>query len=76
MLSMAKCLRYSANFAMAASLVKLVAGDLAAEVGRDVRTLPGRTRHLVRRSPYGVAGAATAMGFVAGMLLVKRHRRG
>lgn len=76
MLSMAKFLKYSANLVMAASLVKLVAGDLTAEIRRDLRPLPRRTRHLVRSSPYGVAGAATAMGVIAGVLVAKRqHRR-
>jgi hypothetical protein len=73
---MAKVLRDTANVAAVAGLVKLVAGDLAAEVRRDVGTLPGRTRSVVRRSPYGVAGAATVLGVIAGMMLATRqHRR-
>jgi hypothetical protein len=76
MMSMARFLKYSANVAMAAGLVKWVAGDIAAEMRHDVGNLPGRTRHLVRSSPYGVAGAATAIGVIAGILLAKRqHRR-
>jgi hypothetical protein len=75
-LSLAEVLRYTANVAAVAGLVKLVAGDLAAEVRRDVGTLPVRTRSVVRSSPYGVAGAATVLGVIAGMMLATRqHRR-
>jgi hypothetical protein len=75
-LSLAEVLRYTANVAAVAGLVKLVAGDLAAEVRRDVGTLPDRTRSVVRSSPYGVAGAATVLGVIAGMMLATRqHRR-
>jgi hypothetical protein len=76
MMSMAKLLRYTANAAAVAGLVKLVAGDLAAEVRRDLGTLPVRTRSVVRSSPYGVAGAASVLGVIAGMMLATRqHRR-
>jgi ElaB/YqjD/DUF883 family membrane-anchored ribosome-binding protein len=76
MMSMATVLRNTANVAAVAGLVKLVAGDLAAEVRRDVGTLPDRTRSVVRTSPYGVAGAATVLGVIAGMMLATRqHRR-
>jgi hypothetical protein len=71
-MSMAEVFRYTANVAALAGLVKLVAGDLAAEVRRDVGTLPGR----IRSSPYGVAGAATVLGVIAGrMLATRQHRR-
>jgi len=70
---MAQLLRYTANVTVVAGLVKLVAGDLAAEVRRDVRTLPGRTRSVVRSSPYGAAGAATVLGVIAGMMLATRQ---
>jgi hypothetical protein len=76
---MAEVFRYTANVTVVASLVKLVAGDLAAEVRRDVGTLPGRTRSVVRSSPYAVAGAATVLGVIAGRMLATRqhqhHRR-
>jgi ElaB/YqjD/DUF883 family membrane-anchored ribosome-binding protein len=72
-MSMAQLLRYTANVAAVAGLVKLVAGDLAAEVRRDVGTLPARTRSIVRSSPYGVAGAATVLGVIAGMMLATRQ---
>jgi ElaB/YqjD/DUF883 family membrane-anchored ribosome-binding protein len=75
MLDMAKVLKISANAAAAAILVKSVAGDIGAEVRRDAGTLSGRARDFARRSPYGAAGAATAVGVLAGMLLARRHQR-
>ncbi|HSZ10343.1 MAG TPA: hypothetical protein VK794_17500 [Steroidobacteraceae bacterium] len=75
MLDLSTVLKFSANAAAAASLVNWVAGDIAEEIRRDARTLVGRTRDLARRSPYGAAGAATAIGILAGMLLAKRHHR-
>jgi ElaB/YqjD/DUF883 family membrane-anchored ribosome-binding protein len=74
-MSVATFLKYSANLVMGAALIKWVATDVAAEVRRDVESLQGRTQSAVRRSPYRIAGAVTAMGVVAGVLLA-RHRRG
>jgi hypothetical protein len=60
-MNLATFLRYAANVVMGAILIKLVAGDIAADM---------------RRSPYRVAGAAAAMGAIAGTLLAnRRHRR-
>ena len=64
-MSLATILKYSANILMGAALIKWIAADMAAEVRRDVASL---------RSPYPIAGAATAMGVVAGMLLARRRR--
>jgi ElaB/YqjD/DUF883 family membrane-anchored ribosome-binding protein len=74
-MSVATFLKYSANVMMGAALIKWIATDMAAEVRRDVGGLQGRTESAVRRSPYRIAGAVTAMGVVAGMLLAQ-HRRG
>ncbi|HXI49426.1 MAG TPA: hypothetical protein VNH39_12670 [Steroidobacteraceae bacterium] len=74
-MSVATFLKYSANFFMGAALIKWVAIDVATEVRRDVESLQGRTQSAVRRSPYRIAGAVTAMGVVAGVLLAQ-HRRG
>jgi hypothetical protein len=75
-MSVATLLRYSANVFVGGVLIKLLAGDMAAEVRRDVGTLQSRTHSVVRRSPYRIAGAVTAMGVVAGMLLAQhRHNR-
>jgi hypothetical protein len=61
---MARLLKGTANIFMAGVLVRRVAGDLAVEARKDVV-----------RSPYGAAGAATLLGVLAGVLLVKQHRR-
>jgi hypothetical protein len=75
-MSVATILKYSANVFAGAVLVKWVARDMASEVRRDLGTLQSRTHSVVRRSPYRIAGAATAMGLVAGMLLAQhRHHR-
>jgi ElaB/YqjD/DUF883 family membrane-anchored ribosome-binding protein len=75
-MSVATILRYSANVFVGAALIKLLAGDMAAEVRRDMGSLQSRTDSVVRRSPYRIAGAVTAMGVVTGMLLAQhRHNR-
>jgi ElaB/YqjD/DUF883 family membrane-anchored ribosome-binding protein len=75
-MSVATILKYSANVFVGAALIKLLAGDMAAEVRRDMGTLQNRTHSVVRRSPYRIAGAVTAVGVVAGMLLAQhRHNR-
>jgi ElaB/YqjD/DUF883 family membrane-anchored ribosome-binding protein len=74
-MSVATFLKYLANLLMGAALIKWVATDVAAEVRRDVESLQGRTQSAVRRSPYRIAGAVTAMGVIAGVLLAQ-HRRG
>jgi ElaB/YqjD/DUF883 family membrane-anchored ribosome-binding protein len=72
-MSVATILKYSANLFVGAVLLKLLAGDMAAEVRRDMGTLQGRTDFVARRSPYRTASAVAAMGVVAGMLLA-HHR--
>jgi ElaB/YqjD/DUF883 family membrane-anchored ribosome-binding protein len=74
-MNVATVLRYSANVFVGATLIKLVARDMAAEVRQDARSLQSKTRSAVRRSPYRIAGTVTAMGVVAGMLLAQ-HRHG
>jgi ElaB/YqjD/DUF883 family membrane-anchored ribosome-binding protein len=75
-MSVATFLKYSANLVMGAALIKWLATDMAAEVRRDVESLQGRTRSAVRRSPYRIAGAVTAMGVIAGVLLAQHRRVG
>jgi hypothetical protein len=59
-MSVAAILKHSANLFVGAVLIKLVARDVASEV----------------RPPYRIAGAVTAMGVVAGLLLARhRHNR-
>jgi len=72
-MSVATILKYSANVFVGAALIKLLAGDMAAEVRQDMETLQNRTHSVARRSPYRTAGAVAAMGVVAGVLLA-HHR--
>jgi ElaB/YqjD/DUF883 family membrane-anchored ribosome-binding protein len=72
-LSTTTVLKHAANFIVGLTLVKAVMADLGAELQRDLSGLGSQTRTLVRRSPYGAAGTAAAMGVVAGILLAKRH---
>jgi len=74
-MDMATFLKDSANLVIGATIIKLVAGDLAAEVSKELATLRRQSNAMVSRAPYHVAGAATAMGIVAGMMLAK-HRYG
>jgi hypothetical protein len=64
MLDMAKLLKGTANLFMAGVLCRRVAADLALEARKDAV-----------RSPYGAAGAATLLGVLAGVALVKTRRR-
>lgn len=57
-MNMSSFLKGSANLFVFAGMLKLVAGDLGSEI---------------RRSPYGAAGTAAALGLFAGML-ASRHR--
>lgn len=58
-MNMSSFLKGSANLLMVAGMLRLVAGDLGSEI---------------RRSPYGAAGTAAALGLVAGMLVSRRQR--
>jgi len=59
-MDMARLLKNSANGVMVISLVKLLAGDLAAEL---------------RNSPYPTAGMAAILGAVTGFALARRRSR-
>jgi hypothetical protein len=74
-MNMASFLKVSANLLMGAALIKLLAGDMAAEVRRDVGTLRSRSDARLRASPYRAAAATAAMAAVAGILLAHRRRR-
>lgn len=75
-MNMASFLKRSANLLVGASILKLVAGDLRSELRQDTAVLRSQTNAMIHRSPYRAAGTAAALGAVAGMLLVRRHRRG
>jgi ElaB/YqjD/DUF883 family membrane-anchored ribosome-binding protein len=73
-MNMAKLLKRSANVFMGIAMLKLVAEDLGAEFRHDAALVSARSDALVRRSPYGSAGAAAAVGIAAGMALGLRQR--
>jgi ElaB/YqjD/DUF883 family membrane-anchored ribosome-binding protein len=73
-MNVAKLLKHSANLMMGIAMLKLVAEDLGAEIRHDAALVGARSDALVRRSPYSSAGAAAAMGIVAGMALGLRQR--
>ena len=72
-MSVATFLKAAANLVVGLSLVKLVAADLGAEVRQDAREAGEKAQALIRRSPYGAAGSAAALGLLAGMLLGQRR---
>jgi len=59
---------------MAATMVKLVAGDLTAEVRSDAANLRTRAGSVVKNSPYITACAATVTGIIAGVMIGNRRR--
>jgi ElaB/YqjD/DUF883 family membrane-anchored ribosome-binding protein len=72
-MDMATVLKNSANFLMAASVVKWLAADLNAEIRHDTGRLRDRANRLVQKSPYRAAGLAAMAGALAGIALA--HRR-
>ena len=68
-MNMATLLKGTANLVMALSLVKLVAHDLGEEVRQDAAGVGEKTQALVRRSPYGAAASAAALGLLTGILV-------
>jgi ElaB/YqjD/DUF883 family membrane-anchored ribosome-binding protein len=73
-MDMATFLKRCANLFMAVTVVRLVAGDLSAEVRADAAILKRRVGAALRESPYLAAGAATATGLIAGALIGNRRR--
>jgi hypothetical protein len=59
MVDMKSVLKGCANLLVVMGMLKLVAGDLGAEI---------------RRSPYRAAGTAAALGVFAGVLVSRRQR--
>jgi ElaB/YqjD/DUF883 family membrane-anchored ribosome-binding protein len=73
-MDMAKFLKRAANVFVAATIARLVAGDLAAEARSDIASLKKRANSLVTNSPYAAAGAASVGGVIAGLMLASRRR--
>ena len=59
-MDMTSLLKGSANLLVVMGMLKLVAGDLGAEI---------------RRSPYPAAGTAAALGLFAGIWVSRRQRQ-
>jgi len=74
-MNMATFLKSTANVLMGVSLVKLLAGDLGAEIRHDAAVVGERTRALVQRSRYRAIGSAAALGLLAGIFLGQRRHR-
>ncbi|HEV7358168.1 MAG TPA: hypothetical protein VGN99_09230 [Steroidobacteraceae bacterium] len=74
-MNMATLLKNTANLLMGLSLVKLLAGDLGAEIRHDAAAVGERTQALVQRSRYRAIGSAAALGLLAGIFLDRRRHR-
>jgi ElaB/YqjD/DUF883 family membrane-anchored ribosome-binding protein len=72
---MATFLRSAANILMGLNLVKLLAGDVGAELRHDVAVAGEKTQALVQRSSYRAIGSAAALGLLAGIVLGHRRHR-
>jgi ElaB/YqjD/DUF883 family membrane-anchored ribosome-binding protein len=72
-MDMASLLKRAANFMVAVSILKWVAGDLKLEIRQDAQGLRDRANSLLQKSPYGAAAAAAAAGALTGLALA--HRR-
>jgi len=74
-MDMATFLKNSANFLVAASVVKWLAADLNAEIRHDTGSLRESANRLIQRSPYRAAGLAAAAGALLGIAFAHRRNR-
>jgi ElaB/YqjD/DUF883 family membrane-anchored ribosome-binding protein len=72
-MDMARLLKNTANFMVGVSAVRLLAGDLAAELRQDTAALRAKADSQVRNFPYRAAGVAAGLGALTGLALA--HRR-
>jgi ElaB/YqjD/DUF883 family membrane-anchored ribosome-binding protein len=72
-MDMASLLKRAANFLVAMSILKCVAGDLKLQIRQDTAGLRDRANSLIQKSPYRAAGVAVAAGALTGLALA--HRR-
>ena len=72
-MDMARLLKGSANLLMSVWLMRLVAGDLRRELRQEGHIARQSAEILVRRAPYGAAGAAAVLGMLAGVLIGQRN---
>jgi ElaB/YqjD/DUF883 family membrane-anchored ribosome-binding protein len=73
--NMATLLRNAANVLMGLNLVKLLAGDVGAEIRHDAAVVGEKTQALVERSSYRAIGSAAAIGLLAGIFFAHRRHR-
>jgi ElaB/YqjD/DUF883 family membrane-anchored ribosome-binding protein len=69
----ARFLKHSANLLIGLRLMRAVAGDLRNELRQDSHKARQSAEMLVRRAPYGAAGAAALLGLLTGVLIGNRH---
>jgi ElaB/YqjD/DUF883 family membrane-anchored ribosome-binding protein len=72
-MDMARFLKGSANLVMSVWLLRLVAGDLGRELRQEGQIARRSAETLVRRAPYGAAGAAAVLGMLIGVLIGQRN---
>jgi ElaB/YqjD/DUF883 family membrane-anchored ribosome-binding protein len=72
-MDMARLLKNTANCVVGVSVVRMLAGDLAAELRHDTAVLRATANSQVRNFPYRAAGMAAGLGALTGMVLA--HRR-
>lgn len=73
-MDMAELLKRSANVLVGVSMLKLIADDLRVEIRHDAVEVGARSKAALERSPYRAAGAAAALGLMAGWMI--GHRLG
>jgi ElaB/YqjD/DUF883 family membrane-anchored ribosome-binding protein len=69
----ARLLKNSANLLVGASLIKLLAVDLAVRARQDVSNARHTTNAFVEEYPYRAASVAAAVGFLGGWLFLGRR---
>jgi ElaB/YqjD/DUF883 family membrane-anchored ribosome-binding protein len=74
-MDMARLLKNTANIIVSVSVVRLLAGDLAAELRQDTATLRAKANSQVRNFPYRAAGVAAGLGALTGLALARRSPR-
>jgi len=70
---MAHLLKDSANLVAGLCLMRAVAGDLRKELRQDSQKARKNADILVRRVPYGAAGAAALLGVLTGIVIGNRY---
>jgi ElaB/YqjD/DUF883 family membrane-anchored ribosome-binding protein len=72
-MDMARLLKNTANVFVGVSVVRLLAGDLAAELRHDTAALRAKADSQVRNFPYRAAAIAAGLAALTGMALAQRR---